>query len=54
MVVPNDFKANPNLLFWFLNTFYAQQLESLEDIHVDAKQLDVETDLTNTPIMIEV
>ena len=49
MVVPNDFVANPKLLFWFLNTYYAQQLENLEDIPVDADALEGLTNLQGSP-----
>ena len=49
MVVPNDLQGNPKLLFWFLNTYYTQQLENLEDVHVDAKTLEQRTDLKNSP-----
>ena len=49
MVVPVDYKAKPKLLFWFLNTYYAQQLESLEDTEVQIDLLEKCTDLSSSP-----
>ena len=49
MVVPKDFEDKPKLLFWFLNTYYAQQLENLEDVPVNANQLEELTNLKESP-----
>ena len=49
MVVPVDYTAKPKLLFWFLNTYYAQQLESLEETEVQIKLLEKCTDLSSSP-----
>jgi hypothetical protein len=49
MVVPMDYKSKPKLLFWFLNTFYVQQLQSLETTQVNIEQLEQNTDLTSSP-----
>ena len=49
MVVPSDKISSPKLLFWFLNTFYVQQLQSLEETEVNIKALEACTDLSNSP-----
>ena len=49
MVVPMDYKSKPKLLFWFLNTFYVQQLQSLETTEVNIEQLEQNTDLSSSP-----
>jgi hypothetical protein len=49
MVVPTDSKSKPKLLFWFLNTFYVQQLQSLEANEVNIANLEACTDLTSSP-----
>jgi hypothetical protein len=49
MVVPSDYTSKPKLLFWFLNTFYVQQLQSLEATEVDIAKLEACTDLTSSP-----
>ena len=49
MVVPMDYKSKPKLLFWFLNTFYVQQLQSLEATEVNIAQLEQNTDLSSSP-----
>ena len=49
MVVPADYAPKPKLLFWFLNTYYAQQLESLEDTEVQIDLLEKCTDLSSSP-----
>jgi hypothetical protein len=49
MVVPGDYIAKPKLLFWFLNTFYVQELQSLEDTQVDINTLEACTDLRSSP-----
>jgi hypothetical protein len=49
MVVPSDYTSKPKLLFWFLNTFYVQQLQSLETTEVNIEQLEQNTDLSSSP-----
>jgi hypothetical protein len=49
MVVPMDYKSKPKLLFWFLNTFYVQQLQGLEATEVDIGKLEECADLTSSP-----
>ena len=49
MVVPHGFATQPKLLFWFLNTYYAQQLENLEGTHIDANALEKLTNLQGSP-----
>jgi hypothetical protein len=49
MVVPIDHTSKPKLLFWFLNTFYVQQLQSLEATEVNIEQLEEITDLSSSP-----
>jgi hypothetical protein len=49
MVVPTDHTSKPKLLFWFLNTFYVQELQSLEDTQVDINTLEACTDLRSSP-----
>lgn len=49
MVVPSDQSLKPKLLFWFLNTFYVQQLQSLEATEVNIQKLEQNTDLSSSP-----
>jgi hypothetical protein len=49
MVVPMDYQSKPKLLFWFLNTFYVQQLQGLEATEVDIGKLEQCADLTSSP-----
>jgi hypothetical protein len=44
-----DHTSKPKLLFWFLNTFYVQQLQSLEANEVNIANLEACTDLTSSP-----
>ncbi len=49
MVIPSNQKLKPKLLFWFLNTFYVQQLQSLEATEVNIVTLEASTDLSSSP-----
>jgi hypothetical protein len=49
MVVPADYVTKPKLLFWFLNTFYVQELQSLEATQVNINALEACTDLRSSP-----
>ena len=53
MVVPFDFQNKPKLLFWFLNTYYAQQLESLEETEVNVKELEKYANLESRPVQVK-
>ena len=41
--------AKPKLLFWFLNTYYVQQLQSLEQTKINVTELERLTDLQTSP-----
>lgn len=49
MVVPSDHTSKPKLLFWFLNTFYVQELQALEANDVKINALEACTDLRSSP-----
>jgi hypothetical protein len=49
MVVPSDKVSRPKLLFWFLNTFYVQELQALEASDVKINELEACTDLRSSP-----
>lgn len=48
-MVVADNTPDPKLLFWFLNTFYVQQLQSLEATEVNIEKLEACTDLRSSP-----